>query len=133
MHFFLDENISYRIANALDDLSSLDGDKVEHILERYRQGVQDTVWLTDLATNNPSNVVILTTDSLNKNKAETQARIQSGITVFMLKNWKSQSYWDIAYRLVKYFPEIKKQAQTGKPKVAYSVSINGKIEIYNKK
>ncbi|PAU76749.1 DUF5615 family PIN-like protein [Halomonas salipaludis] len=108
MHFFIDENLSHRIANALHHLAQLctENHTVVHAREfNGRLGVPDQEWLERLQAE--GNWVIISKDRFKKGDPERLAFEHAGITIINLgKDWHKKSAWDTAVQLIKWWPTI---------------------------
>ena len=83
MNFFVDNNISPAIANALSSLSQREGVKVVPLREKFLPSVEDRVWLESLGKER--NWVILSGDiSITRKPHEHLAWQQCGLTAFFL-------------------------------------------------
>lgn len=95
MHFFIDENISPRIANALNHLAKLcsESHTVLHACEvNGVLGIPDEVWLEQLKQSDKT-WGILSKDRFQKGDPERLAFENCGITTINLGNdWKRRPY-----------------------------------------
>lgn len=112
MHFFIDENISPRIANALNHLAKLCSES--HTVLHAREvnggpGMPDEVWLEQLKQSDKT-WVILSKDRFQKGDPERLAFENCGITTINLGNdWKKKNVWETALRLIEWWPVISKE------------------------
>ena len=54
--------------------------------------------------------------------------MESGLTIIFLKSFANLPLWDQAARLMKWWPEIAKNAVRAKRGTGFLVSVNGQIE-----
>lgn len=132
MRFFVDNNISPRLAKALNALEDRDKCEVVHLKEKFDQSVSDIKWITELGQE--GNWVVLSCDrNILRNPHEKAAWKESGLTVFFFKeSYLKLGYWDQAWQLVKKWPEIKKTAEKYSSGSLFVLGIPGtKIEKIN--
>ncbi|AQU84911.1 MULTISPECIES: hypothetical protein [unclassified Halomonas] len=112
MHFFIDENISPHIANALNHLAKLcsENHTVMHAREANGgMGMPDEVWLEQLKQSDKT-WVILSKDRFQKGDPERLAFENCGITTINLgSDWKKKNVWETALRLIEWWPVISKE------------------------
>tara|TARA_R110002012_G_scaffold62811_1_gene165210 strand:+ start:2557 stop:2979 length:423 start_codon:yes stop_codon:yes gene_type:complete len=112
VHFFIDENISPHIANALNHLANLCSES--HTVVHAKtfnggNGIPDQVWLERLQQSEET-WVILSKDRFNKGDPEMFAFENCGITTINLgKDWKKKNGWETALRLIEWWPVISKE------------------------
>lgn len=110
MRFFLDENLSPKIARALDALGSDSYGDVHHLVDKFPLGTPDAKWLAALATEGDW-CVISGDQGITRNAHERQAWIDAHLTAFFLdKSWRSLRLWDQAWKLVQRWPSIAETA-----------------------
>ena len=126
MNFFVDNNISPAIANALSSLSQREGVKVVPLREKFPPSVEDRVWLESLGKER--NWVILSGDiSITRKPHEHLAWQQCGLTAFFLqKGWMGIRFWDQSWKLVKWWPTIIETAKRFETGHLFSVPVKGK-------
>lgn len=127
MKFFLDNNLSPKLARAMDALEGEHGDRVVHLREKFLQNETDENWMRALATE--QGWYVITCDKrISKNPHEIQAWKESGLVVFFLKySWLDTGFWNIAWRLIKKWEDIKEFAQKSKPGDGFIIPVTGKI------
>ena len=113
MKFFFDNNLSPHIADAIRELSKVEGDveEVIHLRQRFERSAQDVEWIGGLTHDGPWN--ILSADRFKKNRdAERETIRRAGHSVFVLDpQWLAHAYWLQAERLVRWWPLILSQAR----------------------
>lgn len=132
MRFFVDNNISPRIAKALNALEERDRNEVVHLKQKFDQSVSDIQWLSSLGQE--GHWVVLTCDrNILRNPHERAAWKESGLTVFFFKeSYLKFSFWDQAWQLIKKWPEIKERAEKSDAGSLFVLGIPGtKIEKIN--
>ena len=127
MRFFLDNNLSPKVARALNALLEPEH-SAHHLKELYSPNTPDEVWMTDLC--NQSGWVILSGDSaISRNAHEVRAWKEAGHPIFFLKPaWTHLQRWEAASKLFHRFPEILKLSQKAKPGDGFFVPLKGGIE-----
>ena len=125
--FFLDNNLSPKIARALHQL--LEPEHEAHHLQNYfPPNTGDTVWVSALA--GQGGWIIISGDRMiSRNPHEVKAWQAAGHPMFFLKKgWMSLPSWESASKLFHHFPEIIKLAAKANPGDAFLVPLSGKIE-----
>jgi predicted nuclease of predicted toxin-antitoxin system len=94
MNFFIDNNLSPRIARALDVLEGEHGEKVVHLKDKFQQDATDEYWMRSLGTE--KNWIVITCDKrISRNPHEIRAWQESGLIVFFLKSsWLTLQFWE---------------------------------------
>jgi predicted nuclease of predicted toxin-antitoxin system len=111
VRFFLDNNLSYRLAEALNALSSFDGDEVVHLKRNFPVDTKDTEWIEKLSKE--GNWVVVSGDpKIRRKPAERTVFIDAKLTTFFLApGWTNCTFWDQAQLLVRWWPKIREQAK----------------------
>lgn len=126
MKFLLDNNLSPRLARALDELSD------HHIValrDRFPIDIPDETWIRNLAGEGGWHVVSLDRAVIRSRAARVELQ-KSGLTVFFLQaGWASLDYWTKAVKLTKAWPTIEAQARNVKTGVSYLVPVSGKLVV----
>ena len=123
MRFFFDNCIAPRISTSI---AALDHDHdVVHLSERFARNTPDAFRISTLG--NEGDWVIVSGDlRISRSKAEREAWIESSLTVFFLASgWGQLKLWEIAWRLVKWWPLIVSQAHTVKPGAGFVIPVSG--------
>ena len=103
MRFFFDNNLSWRLARAIGELSSACDVKVMHLRDKFPMNVTDVEWIGTLGKE--GDWAIISQDRLVKNPLEKEALRLSVLTAFILKkSWIN--HWDKAAQLVRWWPRI---------------------------
>jgi len=55
-------------------------------------------------------------------------RLEAGLTTFFLRSFADLSFDEQAARLIKWWPEIRRQAKRAKRGAGFLISVNGRIE-----
>jgi len=127
MNFFLDNNLPPRLARALNILSEPDGHSVVPFIDKCSDdNIKDVDWINELSKE--SDWVIITNDKqISKNAYERKAWLESGLTIFFLeKGWGNLHFWIVAWKLIKWWPDIINQAIKIKSNVGYRIPVTGK-------
>ncbi|MCB1127833.1 MAG: hypothetical protein KDM81_15170 [Verrucomicrobiae bacterium] len=127
MRFFLDNNLSPRVARALHCLTE-PTHSVHHLKDRFRGDTPDVEWMKALAAE--SGWVVLSADTaISRNPHEVEAWKRAGHPIFFLKNaWVHQLFWEQAARLCHLFPTIIKHASKARKGDGFLVPFKGQIE-----
>jgi hypothetical protein len=126
VNFFCDNNLSPKIAHALNCLVSPQH-KVVHLRDRFAADTTDIEWITALA-NEDGWVIISADTSIAKNPHEREAWRASGHPVFFYRhNMLNLGLWQQASRLCNVFPDILKLSQKASPGDYFYIPAKGKI------
>lgn len=73
MRFFFDNDLSFRIAHALNQLAANDGDEVAALRDRFPQSASDTDWIGSLSSDREDPWVVITGDrGIGKNPVRSE-------------------------------------------------------------
>ena len=128
MNYFIDNNLSPRIARALCALEGEHGDKVIHLKDKFDQKTTDEEWMTSLG--HEKDWVVITCDKrISKNPYEIKAWKESGLFIVFLKStWLKIPFWQQSWQIIKRWPEIKESSSTNNQSSSILVPVKGKIE-----
>jgi hypothetical protein len=126
--FVVEHSVSTNLTQAIAALAVLDGDEVVHLRTHYHQATLDPVWLRGLGAHEPEAVVISADPRITRSPHEQAAWLSSGLTTFFLRSFADLSIWDQAAKLVKWWPEIVRQARAAPRGTGFLVSVQGRIE-----
>lgn len=131
MRCIFDNNLPQKLAKTLDFLEGEDGVHVNHITDFVSGDTPDSVWLRDLSQ---EDCFILTRDNMIKKRPhELEAWKESKLSiVFLQKTWMKQEFWDICWKLIKYWPNVKQAVSDKKVPSTYLLHVQGKIEFLEK-
>lgn len=109
MKVFLDNNLSFYLARALNALLEPEGDQVVHLTDRFRPDTEDRAWINVLAEE--SGWVVISGDRrIHRNRLEREAWRRSRLIVFFLApQWSKAKNIEIAWRLLRWWPRIRDQ------------------------
>ena len=120
--FVLDENLSPRLAKALELLDESEGVRVRAVTELFEAGTADDTLLAALGT---AGAFLITRDTRQRKRpAELEAWVANSAGVFVLSG-KNLERWEIVRQVVASWPLIKKAAQNTTRPFAYRVHHNG--------
>lgn len=127
MRFFVDNNLSERLARALNVLSEDLDVGVTHLSHKFKRKTDDIDWIEVLA--DEGDWTIVSQDRFTKsNGFEKEALRRHGFTVVSLKKgWSSQKAWEKASRLIRLWPEIVGLATGARAGTLIRVPYKGKI------
>lgn len=81
MKFLFDNQISYRLAEAIDKLADVDGDRVFPLRAKFPQNTDDLKWINDLASE--GDWIIVSGDCRIRSKpAERKVFLNAKLTTF---------------------------------------------------
>jgi hypothetical protein len=110
MNFFFDRCMSPRLAKMIDELEDIH--TVRHHDTRFKTDTPDIVWLANLAADESPSVVISGDGRILRNKVERQALREARLTFFcMSRTWGHMKIAEYAWKFVKVWPEIVRNAQ----------------------
>jgi hypothetical protein len=128
--FFFDNQLSPRLAMAIGALTSADGHEVVHLRDKFDPSEKDEIWIPALASEGGW---ILICGDLNIVRTKAQRPIWRAarmVGFFLKPGWLNQGPWDQAWRLVRWWPVIVKQAAIAAAGSTYGLGVNpsGKVE-----
>ena len=129
MKCLFDNNLPPKLARTLNFLEGDDGISVEHIKEKFSANTPDIDWISVLSKE--TNWFIITKDNqIRKKPHERKAWQESHIPiVFLQKTWMNHDFWEIAWRLIKYWPVLKETINKNKKIESFELSVKGKITV----
>lgn len=126
MRFFFDNQLSPHLAASINALAAPEGHEVIHLRTKFPQNITDVEWIPALAKEGGW-IVICGDLNIIRTRAEKPVWKASGLTGFFLKKgWINLTPWEQAWRLVKIWPQIVKQAELASPGSTYGVDVNAK-------
>jgi hypothetical protein len=72
-------------------------------------------------------VVISADTRIARSPHEREAWLESELTIFFLRSFAGLSAWEQAAKLVKWWPEITREAKKAQRGTGFIVKVNGKI------
>ena len=127
MKCLFDTHLPPKLARTLNFLEGDDGIAVEHLNEKFPPDTPDIEWINKLAKEGGW-FVITKDNQIRKKPHERQAWQESHIPiVFLPKSWVNYDFWGIAWRFVKYWPDLKKMISQNKKIKSFELTVNGKI------
>jgi hypothetical protein len=129
MRCFFDNNLPPKLAKTLSCLEGSDGIPIEHLKDKFSPDTPDVEWLKKLS--GEGNWFIITRDNQIRNRShERKAWQESHLpVVFLQKSWMNHNLWEIAWRFIKYWPELKQNVLRNKKANSFLLSIKGKISV----
>lgn len=123
MNFFLDNNLSIKLAKAMNHLEQ-EGE-VMHLTEKFPADAKDEEWLKYVGENG---IILITQDQKIRRRAAEKAAFKTHkVGAFVLVG-KNRDRWQIINQLIKNWLKIKELAAKTKRPFAFKVPIRGKIE-----
>ena len=125
MLYLFDENQPPALVAAIRQLHQQhwSGDQVETMRDRGWGGTDDPDWIGALARHNGP-WTIVTRDLMHKEWYEVQG--SSGTWFILMRGWSSLTYWPLAWKLVKAWPDVVANGRRN-PGSVFDVAVNGKI------
>jgi len=127
MKCLFDNNMPPKLAKTLNFLEGDDGITVEHLKEKFLPNTPDIEWITKLSKE--GKWFIITQDNqIRKRSLEKKAWQESHIPIiFLQKSWIKLNLWEMAWRLIKYWPELKETVTRNRKNESFQLTINGKV------
>ena len=129
MKCLFDNNLSPKLARTLSFLEGEDGIPVVHLKEKFSSDTSDIEWIKKL--NQEGGWFIITKDThIRKRPHERKVWQESNIPIVFLPNtWTNFTFWDIAWRLIRHWPNLKDNINHLGKRESLELSVNGKITI----
>lgn len=131
MRFLFDNQLAPHLAEAVHALTKVDGHEAIHLRKKFPPNTKDIDWITTLGAEGGWIVICGDLDII-RTRAERPIWKAAGLVGFFLrKGWMHQTPWEQAWRLIRWWPTIVKQAEIATPGNAYGVQVNftGKLEV----
>jgi len=127
MKCLFDNNMPPKLAKTLNFLEGDDGFRVEHLKDMFPSNTPDIEWIKKLSKE--GKWFIVTQDNqIRKRSLEKKAWQESNISiVFLQKAWINLNLWEMAWRMIKYWPGLKESVSLNRKNESFQLSINGKI------
>ena len=101
--------------------------EVRHMREAFTPGTTDIEWITAISSNEEKCFIITKDRQIRKNRPEMVAWKESGLQiVFMQKSWSNQKVWDINWKLIRKWPEVKDTVRN--TDLSFELPLSGKIQ-----
>lgn len=128
MKFFLDANISERLARILEifDLEN----QIRALSTEFPSNTTDVEWLGKLTSEPDKPAVVCGDGRILRNRAESQVLRESGLTMIVLApGWMTQPWEQQAWRMLKIWPRIVENASKIRRPTIFKVLVSGdKVE-----
>ena len=127
MKCFFDNMMPPKLAKTLSFMEGDDGIPVMHINEKFPPDTPDINWIEELAKER--DWFIITRDNqIRKKTNERKVWQESHIPiVFLQRTWINHDLWEMAWRLIKYWPKLKEYINQNRKNESFLLTINGKI------
>jgi PIN like domain len=131
MKFYFDNNLSPRLARAMNELAADEGDTIVHAREKNLQHLPDDEYIRVLSEE--GGWVIVTTDlGMSRSPHLVQALASSGLVSVSLRHgWLEMGGMRIAAGLMTRWAKIKEAVVTARPATVVFVPIRGTLQFYN--
>lgn len=128
MEFFFDRNIPEALCRMLGYFDR--NHSVIYLDDQFNRTASDTDWLGDLAGRQPPPIVLTGDGRILRNPAECQVLRNSTLTFFLFADgWNSVSWADRAWKTVKIWPDIVRQATNTRKPTVFKIPISAnKVE-----
>jgi len=124
--FFLDNNLSPKIARALHHLREPEH-SAHHLQEHFAANTPDTTWIAALAAE-PDWIIISGDLRISRNAHEFRAWQEAGHPMFFLNpGWRNLVRWEFASKLFHRFPDIIKRAEKANRGDGFVIPVSGAI------
>ena len=127
MKCLFDNNMPSRLAKTLNFLEEKDGIVVEHLREKFPPNIPDIDWIKELSKE--GGWFVITKDSQIRSRShERKAWQESKIPIiFLQKSWVKKDFWEMTWRFIKCWPDLKKNINRNIKNNSFEISINGHI------
>jgi len=129
MKCLFDTNLPPKLARTLNYLEGDEGIQVIHLNDKFPPYTPDVEWIKKLSRE--EDWFIITRDNqIRKRSHERKAWQESQLPiVFLEKGWINLNLWEIAWRFIKYWPELKNNIMYNRKVKSLSLAIKGKITV----
>lgn len=126
MKFFFDENISFRLASAVQSLE--EDHEVVHVFDKFRRGVLDQEWIPSLA--DEGDWIVISGDfNITRNREIRQIWHDSNmIGYFLVKSWMHLDKYTFVGNFMKTWPKVIQSAENARAGDSFTIQQNGKIK-----
>ena len=129
MKCLFDTHLPLKLAKTMNFLEGDDGITVEHLNEKFPANTPDIEWIKKL-TSEGGWFVITKDNQIRKRLHERKVWQESNIPiVFLPKSWINFTFWEMAWRLIRYWPNLKESLKNHNKNESFELAINGKIKI----
>ena len=123
--FLFDNDISYRIANALSQL--VERHEVIALRDKFKPNTPDSEWIP--VAGKKGWIIISRDENQRRRKSEHQALIANGVRVLYVKHTALQDHlYPDAARIIKNWPKIEQWGLQAKPGTLAKLTTSDKIE-----
>lgn len=124
MKFLLDNNLPPKLARAIHQLVEGEGHSVVALRDRFSADAVDEEWIRLL--DREGDWVVISRDRYSKRMTsgavERELLRGSSLVVFVLdKGWRAFHDWELAWRLIRWWPTLQQTAMTIEGGVGYRV------------
>jgi hypothetical protein len=126
MRFLFDENFAPRLVRSLNCLIESEGDTARALVDKFPAGTPDETYLKELSEE--GDWVVLTQDmGIVLSPPLVAAWRSAGLIVVIFKSgWNSLTFWDKAWKITKFWPELRKCVQVARPGSVVAMTVNGR-------
>lgn len=127
MIFFLDENISEYLARMLGQFDRQN--QIRAHIDYFKKGTPDVEWIPAVAGWGKDTVIVGGDGRILKNKAERVVLKECNMTfVLLASGWSNFDWNNLAWKMVKVWPEIVKNVAQARFPMLFDVSTNLKVQ-----
>jgi len=128
MIFLIDENISWRLARMLDQFDQ--EHEVRALRDYFEAGTPDIEWMKVFASRKGDPVAVAGDGRILKNKVERQALKECALMfVCLAPGWMKLPWEVFAWKMVKAWPDIVRNANDARQPTLFEVSTHGKVRV----
>ena len=129
MSCLFDNNLPIKLAKTLNFLEGDDGIVIKHLQEKFSANTSDVDWI-EILKNEGGWFVITKDNQIRKKPHERKAWQESHIPiVFLPKSWMEFNLWEMAWRLIRYWPNLKDIITRNNKTESFELTINGKMTV----
>jgi hypothetical protein len=131
MKCLFDNCLPKKLAKTLHYLEGDDGMSVIHLSDQFPSNTPDIEWIHQLSKEGGW-FVITRDNQIKKKPHEIKAWQEANLPiVFLQKSWMNFDFWNIAWRIIRYWPDIKGNMSKLQNYGSIILTINGKINPVN--
>ncbi|MCH8183916.1 MAG: hypothetical protein IID55_12090 [Proteobacteria bacterium] len=113
--------MSKQLSKALHLVCETENVEVVHLRDKFDGATPDTEWIGALGSEG-SWIIISGDTQIQKKPHERKAWKDSGLTLFVFtKGWTEANFWEQAWRLFRWWPDIMKHAERHPTNAGFSV------------
>jgi len=124
--FFVDENVSPRLAEILDIFDQ--ENQISHLSQVCERGAADIDWLDRIGKWSPKPAILGGDARIARNAVERAALKEAGLTfVVLAAGWMKTPFQEQAWKLLKAWPGVVQNVKTVVRPTLFELALNGKL------